>query len=128
MGYCKIHGEYYGYVCNDCGLAEAELLNTVAAAAHFQNNPGDYDCPHCLYRSLRRNASRCPLCHGEIEVSHWTDVLAREKAEAEREAARLKAKPKRLKLSEYEPPRNVRRRKLRRTVEDRIEGFSARSC
>ncbi len=91
MSYCKIHGEYYGYVCEDCGTAEWALRETVAAAAHAQANPGDYDCPHCRYRSLRVNASRCPLCHGEIEGGYWNDVFAREKAEAERKAARLKA-------------------------------------
>ncbi|MGZ8842789.1 MAG: hypothetical protein ACXW18_03950 [Pyrinomonadaceae bacterium] len=50
-------------------------------------NPGDYDCPHCKYRSLRSGASRCPLCHGEIGGDYWNAVRAQEQAAAERKRA-----------------------------------------
>jgi len=47
-------------------------------------NPGDYKCPHCKYITLKYEASRCPLCHGEIESYYWYTIRA---AEKEKEAA-----------------------------------------
>lgn len=101
MSYCHIHGGYDDYFdrgCPNCQNAEQELRhaewelrNAVSEAAYAKTNPGDYDCPHCKYRSLRADASRCPLCHGEIGRDYWHAVRAREKANAEREAAASKA-------------------------------------
>ncbi len=76
MSYCKIHGEYYGYVCDGCQDAEWK-----------QSNPGDYQCPHCKYISLKNEASRCPLCHGGIESDYWNNVRAAEKSIEEARAA-----------------------------------------
>lgn len=48
-------------------------------------NPGDYECPSCLFQTLKRNAKRCPKCHDDVPAKYWTDLaeherLAREKA------------------------------------------------
>lgn len=97
MSYCQTHGrfdDYFNRGCPACQNAEQELIhaewelrNAVSEAAYAKANPGDYECPHCLYRSLKKRASRCPLCHGEVWSTYWDDVLAREKVNAEREAA-----------------------------------------
>ena len=50
-------------------------------------NPGDDACPHCNYISLKRAASRCPLCHGEIGGDYWNAIQFEEKADAERKRA-----------------------------------------
>ena len=87
MSYCNIHGRYDNYFdrgCPDCQNAELGLRNAVSEAAYAKANPGDYDCPHCKYRSLRAGASRCPLCHGEIGGDYWNGVRTREQAAAER--------------------------------------------
>jgi hypothetical protein len=101
MSYCQIHGRYDDYFdrgCPNCQNAEQELRqaewelrNAVSEAAYAKTNPGDYDCPHCKYRSLRADASRCPLCHGEIGREYWNAVWAKEKTLAEIQAASSKA-------------------------------------
>ena len=68
-----------------------------AEAQHTRANPGDYDCPHCLYTTLKRGASRCPICHGSVDVEYWERVrtaeaaraAAQEKKRKEEEARRL---------------------------------------
>lgn len=41
---------------------------------------GDYDCPYCLQTSLRRSASRCPLCRGEIAPEFWITIRRQEES------------------------------------------------
>ena len=41
---------------------------------------GDYDCPECKQTSLRKDASRCPLCRSEISNAYWQAEYARETA------------------------------------------------
>ena len=101
MSYCHIHGRYDDYFdrgCPACQIAEQdlrqaewELRNAVSEAAYAKANPGDHECPHCLYRSLKKGASRCPLCHGEVRSAYWDVVRALENAAAERDAAEAKA-------------------------------------
>lgn len=38
---------------------------------------GDYDCPHCRYKTLRWGASRCPECHGDT-WNFWERLRASE--------------------------------------------------
>ncbi|MBE0618638.1 MAG: hypothetical protein IH608_12055 [Proteobacteria bacterium] len=65
-------------------------------AEHHRANPGDFECPHCRYVTLKREASRCPMCHGEVSRGYWEDVRAKELADEleyartapQREAAR----------------------------------------
>jgi len=89
---CPIHGvrrvDSYNDGCPECETTAWELKNAVSDAGYRSANPGDYECPHCRYRSLLRDASRCPLCHGEIAGNYWIPVRAQEKAETERKRAR----------------------------------------
>ena len=69
--------------------------------AYLINNPGEYDCPHCMLKSLKRGATRCPKCQGIIEGRSWLEVYAREeKARKEREEACLRAEEARLRAEE----------------------------
>jgi len=52
-------------------------------AAYERMNPGQYDCPACLYRTLKRRATRCPTCQASIPSEYWSQVDAKEKAEKE---------------------------------------------
>lgn len=42
---------------------------------------GDYTCPQCHYRTLRRSAPRCPLCHADPGAGYWSEVYQRERAQ-----------------------------------------------
>lgn len=99
--YCGRHSIHYaGSSCPRCDADERhrELLNSTEASAaetldamrdsdYRRANPGDYACPHCKYVSLKREASRCPLCHGEVGSQYWSEVRAAENAENERRRA-----------------------------------------
>ena len=96
---CSVHGTYTDYSsegCPECRLAETELRSEVALAAYKGANPGDYECPHCRYVSLKAGASRCPLCHGEVGSNYWSAEAKRQEARkaeavlAERAAAEVK--------------------------------------
>lgn len=63
------------------GLATAAVY-----IANAKNNPGDYNCPSCLFRTLKRGASRCPKCHADPSRQYWVDVETKERD------ARLRAK------------------------------------
>lgn len=108
MSFCHIHGQYEDYFnrgCPSCQRseevarhAEWELKEAVSKAAHDRANPGDYDCPHCKYRTLRADATRCPLCQGVIGGDYWKSIRAWEKAKEEIEAAASKAAAEQLKV------------------------------
>lgn len=95
MYHCNEHG--IDYRQDDCPRCVAqrehqEILDALEAQTEAQTeaqskhfNPGDYQCPHCLYTTLIRNASRCPICHGAIDVGHWGRITA-----AEEEAAKFR--------------------------------------
>jgi hypothetical protein len=94
MSYCQTHGHFDDYSnrgCLECQHVEEELRYAVSQAAYVSANPGDYDCPHCKYRSLKAGASRCPLCRGEVASDYWNAVRAKEKVEAEAAAERKRA-------------------------------------
>lgn len=81
MSYCNTH--YREYDTIDCPQCEVErrhneLLDQLRESDHERANPGEYECPHCRYVSLKRNASRCPLCHGIIDDRHWVALSAAE--------------------------------------------------
>jgi ssDNA-binding Zn-finger/Zn-ribbon topoisomerase 1 len=107
MGYCKIHGHFVGDTCDDCSDAEqraesdrAEMIERLeelrdsapdaADIAYAINNPGDHECPHCRYRTLRLDASRCPKCHSTISPDHWVPI--RRQLALQREAEERRAK------------------------------------
>jgi cation transport ATPase len=119
MAYCPIHGYLgEGGTCDQCvrdreeaeeaAEARAEKAAELAAEQTFLiNNPGDYKCPHCLLKSLKRDARRCPKCHGEI--GPWDEVYAKE-AEA---------------LKKQEEARTQKERERRQQEEIRKERESA---
>ncbi len=80
MSYCHIHGDYGNYYdgCPDCSAAEKraesdreEIKERLSQIAYASANPGDFNCPHCKYKSLKWEATRCPLCRGEVESAYW---------------------------------------------------------
>lgn len=110
MPYCYTHG--INHASYDCPRCEAEKRNEELvelldrsieqaqerheeSARAFQDaeykraNPGDYQCPECLYVTLKRRAHKCPKCHAAIRSEYWQPIYAREAAQAE-EAARQK--------------------------------------
>lgn len=94
--YCGRHSIHYmGRSCPRCDAEErhkellsateesvADTVDAMREADYRRANPGDYACPHCKYISLKRGASRCPLCQGEVESDYWSAIQAAEKAAA----------------------------------------------
>lgn len=64
-----------------------QLREDAERIADAKVNPGDYDCPSCLYRTLRYRASRCPTCQGTVTAEYWDQVDARQRERVERERA-----------------------------------------
>jgi len=100
MTICGRHGIDYQESCPRCAIEERhqELMDLETAATvetirairdsdYKRANPGDYECPHCRFISLKSGASRCPLCHGEVQGDYWGRVRAAEKIRADRERA-----------------------------------------
>ena len=105
MEYCGRHDIHYkGGECPRCSgeerhrelLAQArdgveETARAIQESDYRHANPGDYECPHCRYVSLRRAAARCPLCHGTVPTDYWSRIFEAEKAEAVRRRASQEA-------------------------------------
>ena len=88
--------------------AEAQA-DALVEAEKKRLNPGEHTCPHCLYSTLRRYASRCPFCQGTIDSGHWVRV-----AEAEAEAAQRRKEEEELRRKEWERTRPEREREAAR--------------
>lgn len=102
MGYCHIHGKHSNYDggCPDCRAAEDqaaddrsetlekldELTETHRDLADAINNPGNYFCPHCKFRTLLDEASCCPKCRKDIQPEYWNSVRKREEENRKRAA------------------------------------------
>lgn len=76
-----------------------EHLRALEDAAYRRANPGDHQCPHCGYITLRLDFDRCPLCHGSVQEKdpeYWprvhVELERRAKAAAEAAAERQKQK------------------------------------
>ena len=69
--------------------AAREQLEATKSAEYRRANPGEHECPHCRYISLKWAASRCPLCRGEITSTYWEreSVAQSERWKRESEAA-----------------------------------------
>ncbi|MEK7686287.1 MAG: hypothetical protein AAB466_12785 [Verrucomicrobiota bacterium] len=105
MSYCGRHSlDYKSRDCPRCAAEERhqELLNLTAEGIeetvratresdYKRANPGDCECPHCKYFSLKSDASRCPLCRGDIGSDYWNKVRAAQRAAAERRRAQEEA-------------------------------------
>lgn len=94
MEHCNRHDiDYNGSDCPRC-IAEdrhQEVLDTMyedSRESHYRRaNPGDYECPHCKYITLKQGASRCPTCQGEIGSVYWDAIKAQKEAIAEKRRA-----------------------------------------
>jgi hypothetical protein len=62
---------------------------------------GDYVCPNCRYKSLRRNANICPLCHVYPGLEFWRQVDSEEQARG-RAATEAAAKERRREIQAAE--------------------------
>src|ERR1019366_9490961 len=51
-----------------------ELVKLREREIYERNNPGDYKCPECLLVSLKRGASRCPMCHAVVGRDYWPPI------------------------------------------------------
>lgn len=129
--YCGRHSIHYpGRTCPRCDAEErhrehldatersaAETVEAMRDSDYRHANPGEYECPHCKYISLRSKASRCPLCHGEIGNQYWVDVRAGE--EAERDRRRVMAEEAAAEEKRTAPARAAQERKRKMAEEDR---------
>jgi uncharacterized Zn finger protein (UPF0148 family) len=124
MPYCHVHGRYDNgdFGCPSCQEAQrqaqddrAQELFELQQLAWQRANPGDFECPHCKYISLKRDASRCPLCHGTIDPTYWQDVVRREleRKRAEREQEE-RSRPERERLAREGAIAEHRHRQRRR--------------
>ena len=64
-----------------------EAMDALRESDERRANPGDYECPHCRYISLKRYATRCPLCRESPDSEYWNRVEKREERERERAKA-----------------------------------------
>lgn len=98
MGYCGQHDIHYKWGdCPRCSAEERhrelldvtresaeEAVRAAEDASYRQRNPGEFECPHCKYVSLRSDASRCPLCREHIDRDYWYRAHAQAKEAADR--------------------------------------------
>lgn len=56
-----------------------DLAAAAVYIADAKNNPGDYVCPSCMYRTLKKGASRCPKCHADPGRQYWEVVETSER-------------------------------------------------
>ncbi|MEO7044969.1 MAG: hypothetical protein ABI091_06645 [Ferruginibacter sp.] len=70
---------------NERQRRENEIQRRQEEAQYRADNPGDYECPHCFYGTLRRNATRCPKCQGVINSNYWANIQRIEAQKREKE-------------------------------------------
>ena len=78
---------------NIAAYASAALAHAEAAreAAHRNNNPGEYECSACKMTSLKRSATRCPVCRTDVPPDFWKKIFAQEQQAADtRKQAEIK--------------------------------------
>lgn len=86
-------GGLYGGECWECEQDKRrhrEIIETIeqsgwpgdeetsAPPSRLGMDYGDYVCPHCRYKTLRRGASRCPACRGDPGRDFWAQISASE--------------------------------------------------
>jgi hypothetical protein len=93
--YCRVHGRYSDSEdgCPHCRYAEEsaqgklwEITEKLEDLSRRARDFGDYVCPHCRYKTLRLNASRCPQCHGDPGSGFWARIEANELEKRRKEA------------------------------------------
>ena len=83
-----------------------ESIRQRREAENRLENPGEYECPNCLFITLKMNASRCPKCQGTVSHNYWA-AIKRKEAEEEKKI--------RIEAEEWE------RRRPEREAAERIE-------
>jgi hypothetical protein len=92
--YCGRHSIHYpGRSCPRCDAEErhsellnaaeesrAETVDAMRTSDYRRANPGDYKCPECHFVSLKKGASRCPLCRSRVGPDYWDGEARREEA------------------------------------------------
>jgi hypothetical protein len=96
--HCAIHGRYYEDAYEDEGCPHCRRGEEHAAAARERSvaaeeqaaedrqriqealnelrsnrDLGEYQCPHCLQRSLKMGASVCPMCQRDVRID-WNAI------------------------------------------------------
>ena len=115
--HCSEHGIDYNSICPACVRDQAEedrqsiidrlsdLADTKSEEsdsirqklewlAYKQSNPGEYQCPECLFFSLKKGSSRCPMCHSGVKNEYWERIEKQEKEAAEKKAEQERAAKK----------------------------------
>ncbi len=105
MSYCHTHGYYPDFAdgCPSCQQIEDENQQLLEKIANWDF--GDYFCPHCKFKTLRRNAEVCPLCKSKPGGRLWAriDSEERERRIAKEEAtARAVERERRRKIQQAE--------------------------
>lgn len=104
MAYCRIHGQFdeSDGGCSECQEWQSrleenqnELREELSHLAWKTTNPGDYECPHCRFTSLRRLATRCPTCHGAVGDDYWQPIREREERAAAKALSEAKERAER---------------------------------
>lgn len=130
MAHCDVHGiDYSGRLCPRCIADQhhedvVDVLETATRnVAWKQANPGEYECPHCRYITLKRGATRCPTCRGEVALTYWENVTAKEKAAAARYTEWKRDSDRKMWAQKREGERKVRDA-IRRSVTVGLVGIS----
>lgn len=101
--FCEVHERHYPYAgeCPMCArekdLEDRERLTILIedigktqldpdVLADKLNNPGDYRCPNCKFKTLKSQAGICFKCQTPIDNDFW-EAISRRKREAEEKAA-----------------------------------------
>src|SRR5882672_3281303 len=106
MAYCQIHGGFDDHSREGCPKCQdlesqtqrdrSQMLESLEnldlsrdEIVHAINNPGDYQCPYCKFKTLLYEAACCPKCQRNIADSYWEPIrIEREKQRVRREEFR----------------------------------------
>jgi len=75
-------------------------------------NPGDYQCPKCLFITLKRNAQTCCKCHRDVPDDYWPEVDRKEQEERRKfeEAQRVYEEQRRQEALAWQAKREAEQR------------------
>jgi ribosomal protein L37AE/L43A len=90
-----------------------ELVQLRDKGIYKQGNPGEYKCPECLFITLKRGASRCPMCAAAVDNGYWLPIYEAERLADERREAEMRRQ-----AEEWERARPEREREARKRQTD----------
>lgn len=73
------HSEMLDEIDRSKEQSREDIAAAAAYIANAKNNPGDYVCPSCLFRTLKKEASRCSKCHADIGRQYWDVIKTKER-------------------------------------------------